>query len=639
MDMPHSFVLNVNDDEASRYMVSRMLQRAGFWVREAENGAEALQMAREGAALVVLDINLPDINGLEVCRTLKSDPITSSIPVLQTSATFVSSERKIEGLESGADGYLVQPIEPLELIATCNALLRARQAEDALRQAATDWQRTFDALGDAVAVASGDGRVLRYNPAMQRMLGLSSTDQLGLASQRLDDLLEGRLRRAGEGEEAHRKHALEDIEHHGRHYRFVLDPIPSTLASLDRWVVVLSDITDQKQLQERERRRAEELRLDAQRKDEFLAMLAHELRNPLHAVSTALRLQERVGAQDDSNREIREAVNRQIKHLARLVDDLLDVSRMTRGKISLQRTGADLRDQVRHALDVGRARADARNQTILFTPPDDPIPVRVDTVRIEQAITNVLTNAVKYSPRDTTIRVSLERIASESGDIVRLSVEDEGDGIPAEKLDEIFELFVQVDQTLARSRGGLGIGLTVARSLVELHDGRVRAESPVRDGRGSRFSIELPIDEGVLVDLEPPAEPETVDQPPLSIALIEDNEDAAHALQRFLEDLGHTVHVAHDGLRGRDLIVSVLPDIALVDVGLPGIDGYQVARSVRGPTRHATRLVAVTGYGLPRDRARAKEAGFDDFLIKPVDLSRLQRLLGTVKPRSGVRSA
>lgn len=634
MDVPQSFVLNVNDDEASRYMVTRMLQRSGFWVREATNGAEALQMAREGAALVVLDINLPDISGLEVCRTLKSDPITSSIPVLQTSATFVSSERKIEGLESGADGYLVQPIEPLELIATVNALLRARQAEDALRQAATDWQRTFDALGDAVAVASGDGRVLRYNPAMQRLLGLGSTEQLGLASERLEALLGGRLDWASRADSSQRAHSTEEVEHAGRFFRFVLDPIPSTLASLDRWVVVLSDITDQKQLQQRERRHAEELRADAQRKDEFLAMLAHELRNPLHAVTTALRLQERIGVEDDSTREIRDAVNRQLRHLSRLVDDLLDVSRITRGKISLKVAPADLREQVRHALDIARSRAEGREQAVQMSAPDEPVPVRVDAVRIEQALTNIVTNAVKYSPKGSTIRVKLERVPSDAGDTARVTVEDEGDGIPPEKLDLIFDLFVQIDQTLARSRGGLGIGLTVARSLVELHGGRVSAESPVSEGRGSRFTLELPMAEEVLAELEPtrelPAEPGR----PLIVAVVEDNEDAAHALQHFLLRAGHTVRVAHDGVEGRDLILQRRPDVALVDVGLPGIDGYAIARAVRASGGPPVRLVAVTGYGMPQDRARAYDAGFDDFLIKPVDLSLLESLLREIEPRS-----
>jgi signal transduction histidine kinase len=635
--MQQSFVLNVNDDEASRYMVTRMLERSGFWVREAQSGAQAMDMAREGAALIVLDINLPDISGLEVCRTLKADPITSSIPILQTSATFVSSERKIEGLESGADGYLVQPIEPLELIATVNALLRARQAEDALRQAAMDWQRTFDALGDAVAVASGDGRVLRYNPAMQRLLGLSSTEDLVSASTRLHELLGPQPEWAGRSEQPGRTHATHDIEHGGRFYRFVLDPIPSTLASLDRWVIVLSDITDQKELQQRERRHAEELRADAQRKDEFLAMLAHELRNPLHAVSTALKLLDRVGAQDDSNVEIRDAVNRQIRHLARLVDDLLDVSRITRGKISLQLTGADLREQLKHALDIGRAQAAGRGQTIELSMPDEPVPVRIDTVRLEQAITNIITNAVKYSPRDSTIRVSMIRSVGGDEDRARVVVEDEGDGIPPAKLSEIFELFVQVEQTLARSRGGLGIGLTVARSLVELHGGLLFAESPIADGRGSRFTIDLPVHEDALAELAPEAPvPVGPRGARLSIVIIEDNEDAAHALRGLLEDRGHLVRVAHTGSAGRELIEAHAPDVALVDVGLPGMNGYEVAQAVRADHPRRPRLVAVTGYGLPRDRERAFEAGFDDFLIKPVDVNLLESTLAKVHPRQPV---
>lgn len=627
-------LLNVNDDEATRYMVSRILRRAGYQVEEADTGIHALEQARKLPDLIVLDVRLPDISGLDVCRTLKSDPLTARIPILQTSATFISAERKAEGLESGADGYLVQPIEPPELIATVRALLRARQAEDALRRSALDWQRTFEALGDGVALVSPGGEVDRVNPAMRTLLG--EPFNTAACTRRLDSLLpEGLsavLTRAAEAEDR----ATFEIEHDSRTFRVVVDPVRTNTGTPERFILVASDVTGQKALEQQHLRRADELAEDARRKDEFLAMLAHELRNPLHAISTANRLQDQLKDGDPNRTELRDAVARQVRHLARLVDDLLDVSRVTRGKIELNRTCMNLVDCVQNGIDMVAGQAEHRRQSIQWVRPTQPMPVSVDGLRLEQALVNVFSNAIKYSPEGERIEVGIEA-RTENGEIVAYTVwvRDHGLGLAPDKLEEIFDLFVQVDQSLARSRGGLGIGLTVARSLVELHGGRIWAESP-GEGLGSTFFSEFPRSRQDL----PHVGGETDDWPvppagrSLRILIIEDNEDALFALRTLLESMGHRVWAEADGVRGLEVARHESLDLALIDIGLPGLDGYSVARRLKlaHPNGDGPRAVAISGYGQMKDQERASEAGFSGYLVKPVQPRDLLTVLASVDP-------
>lgn len=618
-------LLNVNDDEATRYMVSRILRRAGYVVEEAETGLQALEAARRLPDLIVLDVRLPDISGLDVCRTLKSDPLTARIPILQTSATFVSAERKAEGLESGADGYLVQPIEPPELIATVRALLRARQAEDALRRSALDWQRTFEALGDAVALISPTGDVYRVNPAMRSLLG--EPFSAAASRKRLDALLPNGLMAVLEAADHAEGRPAFQLETEDRSYRVVLDPIRSSTGALERFILVASDVTDQRALQRQTLRRAEELAADARRKDEFLAMLAHELRNPLHAIATATRLQDQLKEDDPNRTELREAVVRQVRHLARLVDDLLDVSRVTRGKIELNRSALDLRDCIQNGIDMVKSQAEHRQQRLRWDRPEEALPVQVDGLRIEQALVNVFSNAIKYSPDGECIHI---RVRSDPANHT-VEVQDRGLGLAPDKLEEIFELFVQVDQSLARSRGGLGIGLTVARSLVELHAGRIWAESP-GNGAGSTFFVRLPRADAPVGDTDPAQPAHAVLPPvrPLRILVIEDNPDALFALKTLLRTLGHQVHAAADGPSGLAVATQDTLDLALIDIGLPGEDGYQVAQKIAAQSPCPPRLVAISGYGQPKDRERAAEAGFEGYLVKPVQGDSLERLLETV---------
>ncbi len=372
MSEPIATVLNVNDDAATRYLTTHVLERAGFRVLEAATGMAALKLAQvERPDVVVLDVKLPDILGYEVCRRLRMQPETASIAVLQTSATFVTLDKKVQGLEAGADAYLPQPYEPEELLAMVRSLLRMRRAEQELR------------------------------------------------------------------------------------------------------------------------RRAEELAEADRRKDEFLAMLAHELRNPLAAIVTAVGLLERRHPVDEREQRMRTIIHRQSRHLTRLVDDLLDVSRITRGKVVLRREPIDLRPVLEQVLSLMKPRAEQRGLKLESQLEDSALWVEADATRMEQVFTNLLDNATKYTDVGGTVSLQVERTMSDGHPWVVVRVKDTGVGIRAEMLPTVFELFQQAEAT-EHSRGGLGIGLTLVRSLVQMHEGRVEAHSAGL-GQGSEFVVWLPL--------------------------------------------------------------------------------------------------------------------------------------------------
>jgi signal transduction histidine kinase len=521
-------VLNVNDNDASRYLVTRMLERGGFNVIEAATGRGALDRVRnDQPRLVVLDIKLPDMNGLEVCRRIKADPHTHSVKVLHTSAVFVATEFKVQSLECGADGYLSHPFEQEELTATVRSLLRLTEVEQELR------------------------------------------DQ------------------------------------------------------------------------------AEELKAANRRTNEFLAMLAHELRNPLAAIVTSLPLLERSSAQDTVEKTARELIRRQTTHLRRLVDDLLDAARVTQGKIDLHWESLDVTDLVRRiTANVQQTKFAPRSQALRVTVPNTPLYVRGDPMRLEQVLTNLLDNASKYSNSGDVIDFGLMVGRSSGGPSeVHITVRDRGIGMDPHTLPTIFDLFSQADVPLARSRGGLGIGLTLVRTLVELHGGKVHARSDGL-GRGSEFEIVLPLlaeDTRVAPagsDFRPS---ERTTPRSRRVLIVEDNQDAQDALRCLLEIWGHDVMVAGDGVAGIRLATTNRPDIALVDLGLPTVDGYEVARQVRATLGAASPLlIALTGYGAPEQRSQALAAGFDLHIVKPVEPDRLSALLeeyAATPPSSASHSA
>jgi len=359
-------------------------------------------------------------------------------------------------------------------------------------------------------------------------------------------------------------------------------------------------------------------------KDEFLAMLGHELRNPLAPIVTSLELMARRGGAGATPE--RRVIERQVKHLSRLVDDLLDVSRIAAGKVELHRQTIDLRDVVEQALELARPAMAGRFATPVVSVPEQPVWVDGDPVRLAQVVCNLLTNAAKFSPPTGRIGIDLQHQGSE----VRLTVDDDGDGIPRELIENIFERFVQANQSLQRASGGLGLGLAIVRNIVELHQGRVTAESD-GPGTGSRFVVTLagaPPPPG-LVSTSRPAP--VVEVPPTSLAsnpvrilVVDDNDDAAEAIAALLELEGHTVRTAATAREALALVGDFRPDVAFLDIGLPDLNGYELAGAIRAnPQSAKTRLIALTGYGQAPDRELAATAGFDQHLVKPAELEAL----------------
>jgi signal transduction histidine kinase/ActR/RegA family two-component response regulator len=358
---------------------------------------------------------------------------------------------------------------------------------------------------------------------------------------------------------------------------------------------------------------------DNRTKDEFLAMLSHELRTPLSAISTAVRVLELTHVGGPTASRASEVIARQVGHLTHLINDLLDVGRVVSGKIRLNRQPLDMAETVRRAVAtfIGDALLDRRIDIST-----EPVWIDGDADRIEQVLTNIVNNAVKYTPPGGLIRVS---VRAEGGDAV-LSVEDTGFGISAGLLPFIFDLYVQADRTLDRARGGLGIGLTLVRRLVELHGGTIVASSEGEE-QGSRFTVRLRQIPGatgfpdVSVPQERPAKPRRV-------LLIEDSKDAREMLRMMLELAGHVVYDAEDGVRGLELLNAERPDVGIIDIGLPRMDGYEVARRIRDlPYGRDMLLLALSGYGSPGDAKRSAEHGFDYHLVKPVDPDRLTRMI------------
>jgi CheY-like chemotaxis protein len=362
------------------------------------------------------------------------------------------------------------------------------------------------------------------------------------------------------------------------------------------------------------------------RKDEFLATLAHELRNPLAPLRNVLEILHR----SDDPRVIGQAqqmMRRQIDRMVRLVDDLLDLSRVTTGKFNLQKTRIQLADVVRSAVEDVKEMIHAAGHELVLRLPDAPVLLDADAVRLGQVFTNLLSNAAKYTPNGGRIELAAEPGA----DAVTVIVSDNGVGIPPASLERIFEMFGQLDTSIERGRGGLGVGLSLVKSLVEMHGGWVRASSD-GSGKGSKFEIWLP-----TAAAAPVAHAASAHAPEPSIAVrrilvVDDNRDAADSLATLLQMLGHDVRTAFDGVEALEVAAEFRPDVALLDIGLPKISGYEVARHIRATRNNEVMLIAVTGWGQEADRKLSEEAGFDCHLTKPMTVQALQEALGGAAP-------
>ncbi|WP_309625084.1 PAS domain-containing protein, partial [Methylibium sp.] len=384
------------------------------------------------------------------------------------------------------------------------------------------------------------------------------------------------------------------------------------------------DITEIKRLENDSRRHAADLLESDRRKNEFLAMLAHELRNPLAPIRNALHIMRMTAGDERTVQTAAAMMERQVGQMVRLVDDLLDVSRVSRGRMELRKERIELASAVNHAVEASRPLCETMNHRLELELPPRPIWVDADPTRLAQVVGNLLNNACKFTERGGCIRLSVEQDGKQA--VIR--VRDNGVGIAADELVRVFDLFVQVDTSLGRSVSGLGIGLTLVKSLVEVHGGSVHVLS-AGIGQGSEFVVNLPmLAETLAAQLTEPVAGTPTIASARSILVVDDNRDAALSLATVLQLSGYTTHVAYDGAEAVQVAAAVRPDVMLLDIGLPKLDGYEVARKIRAqPWGEAMVLVALTGWGQEEDRRRSSEAGFNGHLVKPVDLDALMKLL------------
>jgi PAS domain S-box-containing protein len=484
----------------------------------------------------------------------------------------------------------------------------------------------FDNILAAVAYLDRDFNFVRVNSVYAQSSGYSAAELLGrnhfdLFPDAENRAIFERVRDTGETYVARAREFryAPQSEHPETFWDWWLCALPSTQGGTEGIVLSLVEVTET----ERARRRVERLNLElrdaSRRKDEFLAMLSHELRNPLAAILNAVTVLKRCGPDEPVLNHARDAAERQVRHMARLLDDLLDVSRVTMGKITLKKERVNLASAVQRSAEVIRPQVEKRglHMAVMLSP--EHLVVDADPERLEQVINNLLSNAAKFTLAGGHITVTV----SMAGEQALVRVKDDGIGIPQDLQPHIFDLFVQGERPIDRSQGGLGVGLTLVRRILELHNGSIEVRSR-GCGMGSEFTVRLPI-----AARGPGKATETVPKAPRSrrrILLIEDNADSADMLRLLLESEGHSVRVARDGLCGMTIAMENDPEVAIIDIGLPGMTGYEVARRMRAnPLLRAMRLIALTGYGQDEDIRKAREAGFDEHVTKPADLQALCR--------------
>jgi signal transduction histidine kinase len=579
MDSDGKVSILLVDDQPSRLLTyESILGGLGQNLVSARSGLEALdKLMRQEFAVVLLDVSMPDMDGFEAARLIHEHPRFEKTPIIFVTGVHVSELDRLTGYKVGAVDYVSIPVVPEILRSKVAVLVELYLKRRELR----DLNRT-----------------------------------LALANQRLAE--------ANTTLQAEKTRELETLNR-------VLQRANTELEQANRTL----------QNEVAERSRVEEALKEADRhKDEFLAMLAHELRNPLAPILNAVQLMHRKPLGDPQLAWSRDVIQRQLTHLTRLVDDLLDVSRITRGKINLAREPVEVTSLVACAVETVQPLIVERGHQFTIDVPDESIRIYGDPLRLTQALGNVLSNAAKYTERAG--RISL--LARRSGDTVEIRVRDTGIGIPAALLPMIFDMFTQLKHETDRSQSGLGIGLALVRRLLEMHGGTVTASSD-GDGLGSEFLITLPVISNEMARVSAsadsranghdPAADELAAADPIATAQVrrrilvaDDNTDALESLATLLELGGHEVFSAANGALALESAEQNLPEVALLDIGMPKLDGYEVARRIRAqPWGRRITLVALTGWGQDSDRRRSGEAGFDSHLVKPLDLDKLTELL------------
>jgi signal transduction histidine kinase/DNA-binding response OmpR family regulator len=695
--MERANILVVDDRPDKLLVYQTMLEDLGQNVLTATSGDEALkQVLEHDFALILLDVNMPGLDGLETAALIRGRKKSAHTPIMLITSDYGDEPRIRKAYSLGAVDYISSPVVPEILRAKVNVFvelhLLAEQAkrqaqerialveEKAAREAAERASRRLAFLAEASGALASS---LDLEATLRAFLGLvvprladvgllsisaidgqldrhemvwSSNDPehplltaslLELGSPLLEEVAQ-RVRESGKPETIERDAANEaariDLPRglsvhtlmivpllvRGRRLgvlslgldaaerRFDADAVAMVADLATRGATVLDNALLFRKIQDED-----------QRKNEFLAMLAHELRNPLAPISNAVHIL-RVSETDPVKVAwARDLIGRQLKQLVRLVDDLLDVSRITRGKIELKLETVDVAQVVAAAIETSRPNIDAQRHTLSLQLPVEGLALRGDFARVAQILSNLVNNAAKYTPKGGRISLS----AARDGDEVVFRIRDSGIGIPPEFIASIFDPFTQADRTLARSHGGLGIGLTLVHRLVEMQQGRVSVRSEGRN-RGSEFTVRLPVATDVDTSTEANIASAISGASPagLLVLVVDDNRDVADSTASIMRMNGCDVHVAYDGRAAIESVRRLRPDAVLLDIGLPAIDGYLVAEHIRAqPENGGTMIVAVSGYGQEQDRLRSKSVGFDYHVVKPIDPAVLAGLVGSLR--------
>jgi len=564
------------DDQPSRLLsYEAILGGLGQNLVQATSGVEALKCLMESEfAVILLDVSMPGMDGFETAEMIHQHPRFEKTPIIFVTALHVTDMDRMKGYELGAVDYVYVPVVPEILRSKVGVLVELHCK-----------RRELQEINRALTDANAD--LTQANSTLQ----------------------------------AEKTRELESLNLH-------LELANAELETANR--------TLQRQIAERERLEIA-LRDADRRKDEFLAILAHELRNPLAPIRNAVHLMRKIPIQDPAIAWSRDAIDRQVELLVRLVDDLLDVSRITQGKIKLNKAKIVVKEIIANAIDTSRQIIDDRGHQLAIELPNEPMVIEGDLTRLAQVLSNLLNNAAKYTDEGGRIRLKAEPgvRADGTGEAV-IRVIDSGVGIPPEVLPELFQLFAQVERTLDRSQGGLGIGLALVRRLVELHGGSVSAHSE-GPGRGSEFVVRLPLlhEPTLGAPTATTATSPSVQQAKLRFLVVDDNVDSARSMGLLLKASGCDATSVFDGHSAIETAERERPDIVLLDLGMAGLNGYETARRLRDhPWGQQMLLIAVTGWGQQEARDQTKSAGFDGHLVKPAELHSIMELVQQLHPKS-----